>query len=158
MTTGKRRMSTERWIIVGLVVVIVSMLGGFAAASGWGVRNRDGTVNGCYQTRTGAVRVQVTPCTRAERPVQLGGQTPIFATVNEIGTLIAGKHAVRVFHELETGFYFVEFDRDLNACGVVASGLSNTYNNVSGNVVQVGVRDPDTNQPVDDEFHIVVSC
>ena len=34
MAEKKRRMSAERWVILGLLIVLVSMLGGFAIASG----------------------------------------------------------------------------------------------------------------------------
>jgi hypothetical protein len=71
----KRKITAERWVILGLLTVLVSVFAGFAVASAV-VTNGNGTVNACYK-KNGNLRVATTGCKAGkETAVTLGVPQP----------------------------------------------------------------------------------
>ncbi len=149
-----------RVVVVGLLVVIVSVLAGFAAASAV-VSNSDGTINACYKNSNGNLHLNVKGCKAGkETAVTLSGSTPIFARVAADGTLGVSKHVVSVTKG-PPGVYDVTFDRNVDSCAVNAtpnSGFHSAVASHSGTVLVVGMFLSDTATVDDAPFDVSVIC
>ena len=91
----------------------------------------------------------------------LGSSPRLFAQVLSFGGLDASAGANSISHT-STGLYDVTFNRDVESCGVVATGHSTGAlrifaTTVSGPTVHIAVVNQ-TPQLVDDDFDLVVVC
>ncbi|HEX8647194.1 MAG TPA: hypothetical protein VF715_09845 [Thermoleophilaceae bacterium] len=106
---------------------VVSTMALFAAlgAGGWAVAaipGTDGTVRGCYSTKTGALRVvdSKAKCPSGTKSVKLGGGSavPLTAEVDRDTKLVHGRGAVKAEIDNTNIDYAVKvtFDRNIDNC------------------------------------------
>jgi len=164
VTEARKTIWRQKIAIFGLVIALVFTLAGLAIASAT-VSNSDGTVNGCYKNKKGQLRVAMTPCVAGkETPIQIGGETPMFARVAANGTLLGGKHVISASHS-STGIYDVTFDRDISACAYSANGpdFAPYFANVSAlkhssNQVEVLQEQINNSGFLDGTIQVTVTC
>jgi hypothetical protein len=162
-----------------LAAMAVALAGGLAYAA---VPDSNGTIHGCYQSGSGALRVVDADvggkCKPNEKPLDWnaggGGSNTLFANVAADGTLVSGNATSAAI--VDSPFYDVSFGRDISRCAATANpgliagqsdhgrrafaivDVGTDYTGASTpSVVHVSFVEPGVGAAQTD-FHLVVAC